>query len=145
MRHIAHRGNIDGRHPPQENTPTYVIRALRMNYDVEIDVWRKDGDFYLGHDEPQHKIWESFLHEFSDRLWIHCKDLESLNVLAVEPNLNVFFHNVDDAVLTSQGHVWTYPNKKLYGNSVCVMPELGVNGDLNLCYGICSDYIKTYK
>ena len=33
----------------------------KLGYDVEIDVWSIDKQFYLGHDEPQYKIDKKFL------------------------------------------------------------------------------------
>ena len=32
---ISHRGNIDGRNPDMENNPSYIMRAVRENFDVE--------------------------------------------------------------------------------------------------------------
>ena len=59
--------------------------------------------------------------------------------------IHSFWHQKDDFVLTSKGFVWTYPNKSLYSNSVCVLPELGYKGDITKCYAICSDNIQNYK
>ena len=59
--------------------------------------------------------------------------------------VHCFFHEEASATLTSRGVIWTFPNKKLMPNSVCVMPEHGYNGNLDECLGICSDYIKEYK
>ncbi len=56
MRIISHRGNIRGRVPGRENAPSYIDCALGNGYDVEIDVWSIDGEFWLGHDEPQYKV-----------------------------------------------------------------------------------------
>ena len=60
-------------------------------------------------------------------------------------NIHCFWHQNDDYTLTSQGLIWTYPKKLLYLNSICVLPELGYKGDINKCYGICSDYIERHK
>lgn len=144
MRLIAHRGNINGKKLSLENNPNYIKDAIIKGYDAEIDVWFVEEKFILGHDEPQYKINKSFLQDYSENLWIHCKNLEALFHLNQEKNLNVFFHDVDDATLTSHGYIWTYPTKQLMANSVCVMPELGVNGDIKKCYGICSDFIANY-
>ena len=58
---ISHRGNILGRKKQLENNPNYIDNALKLGYDVEVDVWSIDKQFYLGHDEPQYKIERSFL------------------------------------------------------------------------------------
>lgn len=145
MKLIAHRGNLNGRNLQLENSPAYIMEAIWKGYDVEIDVWHVKNEFYLGHDGPEHKIWDHFFEDHASKLWIHCKDIKSLAILHCVDQLNVFFHDTDDAVLTSHGHIWTYPNKELTPGSICVMPELGVNGDIKYCYGICSDYPKLYK
>ena len=40
---IAHRGNINGKQPKNENTIEYIMTALRKGYDVEIDICKWDG------------------------------------------------------------------------------------------------------
>ena len=37
MRLIAHRGNINGRNKKRENEIEYILEALNLGYDVEID------------------------------------------------------------------------------------------------------------
>ena len=56
MRLIAHRGNFQGINKEQENSPEYLIEAIRNGYDVEVDTWVVDNVFYFGHDEPQYII-----------------------------------------------------------------------------------------
>ena len=53
---IAHRGNTSGRKKELENKPEYITDTLQKGYDVEVDVWSIDKQFYLGHDKPQYKI-----------------------------------------------------------------------------------------
>jgi hypothetical protein len=55
---------------------------------------------------------------------------------------NKFYLGHDDP---SKKYIWTYPNKKLFTNSICVLPELGFDGDLSICYGICTDYVIKYQ
>ena len=57
---ISHRGNILGRKKQLENNPNYIDNTLKLGYDVEVDVWSIDKQFYLGHDEPQYKIEKVF-------------------------------------------------------------------------------------
>ena len=47
---ISHRGNINGKFESYENEPNYIDKALSLGYDVEVDVWFVDDNFYLGHD-----------------------------------------------------------------------------------------------
>jgi glycerophosphoryl diester phosphodiesterase len=152
MRLIAHRGNTDGKNPDKENHPDYIEAAIKAGFDAEIDIRLIDGELWLGHDEPRYNIgepqsdmWFNFLFKYNRHLWIHCKNLEAFGKLFNYEDLNVFWHDTDAVVLTSQRFLWTFPNKPLLSSSICVLPELGINGDLNRCYGLCSDFPVEYK
>ena len=56
MKLISHRGNINGENIELENTPDYIDEAISLGYDVEIDIWKDEDGFYLGHDEPTYPI-----------------------------------------------------------------------------------------
>ena len=66
---IAHRGNINGKVPELENSPDYINAAISNGYDVEVDVWFQDDEFYLGHDFPQYKTSVEYLR--NNKLWCH--------------------------------------------------------------------------
>lgn len=141
---ISHRGNTDGKVTDRENTEDYILEAISMGYDVEIDAWLVGCDLYLGHDAPIHHTDLSFLSKHCDKLWIHCKNIPALHHLVALEELNVFFHDTDDVVLTSKKYLWTYPGKNIdTDKSVCVLPEISEYETIN-CHGICSDYIKKY-
>ena len=53
---ISHRGNINGPEVNRENSIDYINSAIDKGYDVEVDVWFKKGEFYLGHDEPMYRV-----------------------------------------------------------------------------------------
>jgi hypothetical protein len=140
---ISHRGNINGRFEDWENKPEYIDDALSLGYDVEIDLWFIDGKTYLGHDEPQYEIDDDWLGERIDKIWVHCKNIESLNWIRTT-NLHYFWHETDTVTLTSKNYIWAYPGKQPINGSIAVMPELE-NDNVLLCTGICSDYIQYYK
>ena len=102
----------------------------------------------MGHDLPQYKINYSFLIKYKCKLFIHCKNIEALHfILNKNDDLECFFHDNDDCVLTSKGNIWTYPGKILTEKSICVMPERTENYndyDIRRCIGICSDYVSKY-
>jgi hypothetical protein len=139
---IAHRGNTTGKNPDLENTPSYLDAAIALDYDVEVDVWYIDGKYYLGHDGPQTETTLEYLD--NDKFWCHCKNVEALHQL-VQSGVHCFFHQNDDVTLTSRGILWTFPKKQLMEGSVCVMPELGYDGNIQHCAGICSDFVENYK
>lgn len=142
MKLISHRGNLEGLRQ-DENHPNRISEVLDLGFDVEIDVWYIDNSYFLGHDGPQYEVEESFTLQYG--LWVHAKNIEALSALK---NLtNCFFHDVDAAVLTSKNFIWTYPGKRLVKNSIAVLPETTSykKEDLKVCYGICSDFIKSFK
>ena len=146
---ISHRGNIDGKYPQYENLPEYVDKALNLGYDVEVDLWIDNDGYYLGHDEPTYPIDLKWLTDRYLSLWIHCKNLRTVEGLRDLQNnmltdLNYFFHQNDDCTITSRGHIWVYPGKQPVTNSIAVLPEWH-DDDISKAYGICSDYIKKYK
>ena len=147
---ISHRGNLDGKSTSQENNPNYIDIALSKGYDVEIDLWFYNDNFYLGHDGATYLVELNWLVERSLRLWVHCKDLktiEELKRLEYENGINsihYFYHENDDTTITSQGKLWVYPGKQPIQYSIAVMPEIH-NEDVSKCMGICSDVIEKYK
>lgn len=140
---ISHRGNINGKVIERENQPQYIDEAIDLGYDVEVDLWFIDGKVYLGHDGPQYEVDDSWLGERTDRLWVHCKNVESLNWIR-NTILHYFWHEEDTLTLTSENYMWVYPGKQPILGSIAVMPEIH-NDDVSKCIGICSDYINNYK
>lgn len=166
---ICHRGNING--PSiHENSLDQINMAIALGYDVEIDVRyerMRDEDtynLYLGHDKAQYLIDFHWILQNKHRLWIHCKDRQSLEFFnnLENPYLNYFYHTDEDYVLTSKFYVWCFPGKPLLKNSICVMPESDYYQDhkdniwksspsTNQWYfidtnikGICTDYPYKY-
>lgn len=153
MKFIAHRGNTQGSNFSKENKKKYLEKAISEGYDVEIDLWVKNHDFYLGHDEPQDQISIMWLVQHKDSLWIHCKNFNALESVSNIPlDLNYFWHENDKYTLTSGGYIWTYPGQSYGPKSVIVMPEVNdllkfYHNDKMIdvkeykCYAICSDYV----
>ncbi len=107
---ISHRGNLNGK-TDDENKPKYIEEALSQGFDVEVDVWYIDNQFWLGHDKPQYKVSEGFLEHHS--LWCHAKNIQALYVMDKNYHIHCFWHQEDDVTLTSRGFFWTYPGKEL--------------------------------
>ena len=141
MIYISHRGNLTGKSSKDENNPDYIMEAVESGYDVEIDVWFKNSNFYLGHDKPIFKVNKIFLE--NTKFWCHAKNINALQELS-KINSHYFWHQDDDFTLTSKGIIWTYPGKYLTKNSICVLPE-SVDQKKFDCLGICSDLIANYK
>jgi hypothetical protein len=131
---ISHRGNLNGK-SDRENQPDYIKEALSQGFDVEVDVWHIDNQFWLGHDKPQYKVSEGLLEH--PNLWCHAKNIEGLYSM-LEDDIHCFWHQEDDVTLTSKGYMWTYPDKQLTENSIAVLPK--GRPDVKVA-GICSDFI----
>ena len=145
MKLIAHRGNLYGPDPLNENKPEYIINSIEKGYDCEIDVRFIDGILYLGHDSPDYIIDLDFLMFYKDQLWIHCKNLQALDYLITIPDLNIFWHQEDDYTLTSKGYIWTFPGKLTTTKSIIVMPEWNEFKIDQNSHGICSDFVDKLK
>jgi hypothetical protein len=145
---ISHRGNICGPNPKRENSPSYVLEAIGAGYNVEVDVWLINDEFYLGHDKPIHGIDLDFLVKNFNSLWCHAKDIDALSTM-IHQGIHCFWHQTDDVTLTSKGYLWTYPGKQLTRNSIAVLPEYAPPGRQDIirsgCYGVCSDLVEHYR
>lgn len=142
---ISHRGNLDGVDKNKENLPTQVLKCIEEGFDVEIDVWKIDNVYFLGHDEPQYQIDFEFLK--NKKLWCHAKNLNALRDMLRDRKINCFWHQKDDYTLTSKNNIWTYPNKELTSGCIAVLTENTDYSfeDLKKCYGICTDNPKYYE
>lgn len=151
---ISHRGNLRGSNPSMENRPDYIDDAIDAGFDVEVDVWLQDDQWWLGHDQPQYQVSWAWLVCRKERLWAHVKNTEALVRLNDldkspyhmhrSPNLHYFWHDSDRAALTSRGFIWAFPSETAIPRSIAVMPELA-HGDLNSVLGVCTDYPEQYQ
>lgn len=141
---IAHRGNVVGPDPANENNPRHIDAALSAGFDAEIDVWHTNNRFYLGHDNSQHVVELEYLKNPS--LWCHAKSLKTLEVL-LEHDIHCFWHQTDDFTITSAGYIWTFPQKPVGPKSVivCKTEEETVIMAKGRIAGICSDYVGLLK
>jgi hypothetical protein len=137
---VSHRGNISGPNKSRENKQSYIQEALDLGYDVEIDVWG-DKNLWLGHDELQYQVDLKFIVKNFNKLWIHCKNIEALDIASNFNTLNFFWHENDDYTLTSKNFVWTYPGKRVSNKSILVVDDAREYGGPP-CFGLCSDYLK---
>lgn len=140
MKPISHRGNQKGRSLCFENQPIYIHHALDKGFSVEIDVWRVDGNWFLGHDKPQYPTTFSFLN--NQKFYLHCKNLAALTYLSgVQAKCDFFAHNNDSWVLTAKGQIWTFPGEETGPNSIIVDFSENARYNHSNVYGICADYL----
>jgi hypothetical protein len=145
MKIISHRGNLHGKNLECENNPTYIQQALDLGFDVEVDVWYVDGEFFLGHDVPIYLIDESWFDGKS--LWCHAKNSNALTKM-LSNNIHCFWHQSDKYTITSRGIPWCYPKNWIL-NGITVIDESNVclddiPRDINI-FGVCVDNPINWK
>ena len=142
MKFISHRGYTNGEDATIENNPVAIQSLLNDNIDVEIDVWRLDGKYFLGHDEPRYTIEQSFL--LQKGLWCHAKNKSALEHM-IGSGVHCFWHQSDDFTITSKGYIWAFPGKETNGNkTVMLFPEKYPNIDYQKYDFVCTDYLEIY-
>jgi hypothetical protein len=144
MKLIAHRGNIDGSNPLEENRPEYIENAIESGYDVEIDIrYEKNVDgLYLGHDEPQYKVDHNWLDKRRHYLWLHCKNLEAAKECWA---YHSFCHTSDSFVYTSTGVIWLHDlSQRIDHNTIIPLIDRedveSFMPGYEKPFGICTDY-----
>lgn len=117
---IANRGNFAGRNVDRENTSIYIEEAICAGYDVKVDVWLLDKEWYLGYDFPKEKIDISFLER--QNIWTHARDLPGYVSLYSNSKVHVFWHDKDEFAITSKGIKWGSPGYTTF-DGIISMPE----------------------
>jgi hypothetical protein len=142
MKLIAHRGLFEGPDNTKENLPEQINLAIEQGFDVEIDVWVLDNEIYLGHDGPTYRVDLSFLQR--PGVWAHAKNLQALELL-LDHRVHCFWHEDDERTLTSQGYIWTYPDKGVCAKSVIVVLDKDLElADKNV-HAVCGDYVSAWR
>lgn len=146
MKIISHRGNINGSVPEKENRPSYIDCAIQLGFDVEVDLRSINGEFWIGHDNPQYRIELPWMKLRKDKIWFHCKNQESsIRLLELNEKFKFFCHNQDNFVLTSTDHIWVHDLSGKINNK-CIIPLLSINDiksyKINNVFGVCTDYVN---
>lgn len=117
MKIYSHRGNLSGK-DPRENEPAFLLDCIALGFHVEVDLWFADGAYFLGHDEPTHRI---DLADFDrEEVIFHLKNahvphLERADAFAIEN---------DPYVLTRRGLLWMNYGQPANPQGVMCSPEL---------------------
>lgn len=144
MKIISHRGNINGKDISLENSFDYLKAAIRLGFDIEVDLWVINNDIYFGHNNPQHLITRKQFNSIKRHSWFHCKNLEAMTYCLKIKGLKYFWHQNDDFTLTSNGYIWTYPGKEITSKSIIVTFDTKkIDLEMNP-YGGCTDHPLLY-
>lgn len=137
---ISHRGNTSGPIKDLENRPEYLLNAISLGFEVEVDVWVLDGIMYFGHDTAQYIVEPSIFYRLVNHSWFHCKNIEALHhFINMHPTSRFFWHQQDDYTLTSNGYIWAYPGKEITNKTIIV--DLEGFRDVTGAFGLCSDFL----
>jgi glycerophosphoryl diester phosphodiesterase len=135
---IAHRGNYNRVDTNQENTLSYLHEAISQGYDVEVDIWKIESGYFLGHDRPTHPVTINHIKEISGYAWFHAKNYDALLSLTRDGH-HVFAHDQDLWTLTSRNIIWSHKRQTNDYGIVC-MPDLALDRDImKTAAGICHD------
>ena len=149
MKLISHRGNIKEPNINRENSPSYIDIAISSGYEVEVDIRFINKKFYLGHDNPDYEISQTWLDKRANKLWLHCKNIESVyELLNQSTKFMLFCHASDPYVLTSNGYVWVHNlNLKITEKSIIplITKEDILKFNHKIPYAICTDYVTFCK
>jgi hypothetical protein len=136
MKIISHRGNLYGPDHITENTPDSILEAIKLGFDVEVDVWLYNNKFFLGHDEPQYETDILFLK--NKNIWCHTKNKEAFEELC-NSDCHYFWHDSDKFTITSKGIHWCYPNN-YSKHGITVLKDRYTDINNIKCLGICTDF-----
>ena len=150
MKIISHRGNLAGPNLINENTHDYIDIALKKGFDVEIDLWKINQKYFLGHDKPEKQVELSWLEERKKYLWIHTKNIRSFESLIKLDNGFIFFYySKEPIVLVSNGIIWTHEPKQIKVYKLCIIPLINkdeiIENENYKWHGICTDYPELLK
>jgi hypothetical protein len=141
MIYIAHRGNLYGPEPDEENRISYLRRGLVGGFMVEADVRFVDGEWWTGHDEPIDEIPKEMLTNQSI-LW-HAKTRETAEAIIGNDSLrdfmHWFWHEDDHFCLTSRGWLLSHALREPVSN--CIQVSLTSDEPADGVMGICSDFV----
>lgn len=169
VRLISHRGNISGPNTQYENMFPTIEYALGRGFDVEIDVWKlpdEDNFFRLGHDKPMmhQSVNTSYLQ--NPNLLVHCKNDLAWETLKNDPLVHCFKQTEEDWVETSKQFVVVHSRfspgvfrtsfpfedmKNSYNGFIYTWFVDRSKGSFwrletyDHDFGICSDYIESYR
>jgi len=136
MKIISHRGNLNEREPNNENNPNYIDEAINEGFDVEIDLWFKEGSGWLGHDKPEYQINIDWVVSRLHYLWVHAKNTAAVEELPLFKGVRWFWHQEDTVTLTSAGDLWAYPGNFIRSS---IVVDHGKPRNIENIRGVCTD------
>jgi len=143
MRFISHRGLVDGP-DTRENHPSQIDFAIQLGFEVEVDLWTKGNELWLGHDRPMFQTSAMWLLDRHKVLLCHAKTPATAARLE-RMGMQFFGHNYDAFVVSNVGDVILHPKAKQVDECIIMLPEKRKPGeDYTGAAGICSDYIALY-
>lgn len=144
---ISHRGNVTSIDKDRENKPEYVDLAIKLGYEVEIDIWKKNNQLYLGHDFPETLVRLEWLEERKNKLWIHTKNHLALEYfVSIDQGFKFFWHTSESFVLTSNCKIWAHDFNNVELSETCIVPLLSMEEvektKVKKWYAVCTDFAE---
>lgn len=112
MKLISHRGNLNGIEPDKENTLEAIDKCLSFGFDVMVDVWYDNSNWFLGTLGPSIPVSWTMLNSLKNNLWMNARTVETFLLLKEKLNFKTFFNaNGTFGALTSDDVFWLSPSK----------------------------------
>jgi hypothetical protein len=154
---ISNRGNINGRKESKENSPKYVLSAIKNGFHCVVDVIYVEDVLYFGNSKHLYIIDLDFIITNNEYLWLRCFDYATVNYLLQIKNVKLLLVADGEPIsLTSNKKIWltSYDRRPGEGgqnkinSQTCVkrtityMPENSNWTTYPDALGVCSNYIK---
>jgi hypothetical protein len=153
MLYISYQGIYDGTNFEHAGTPDQIGKSFNHGYSALVNVWRIDGQIFLGVYQPITHVSEKFIQ--GPRFWLNCMNEEMQQWIVTQPPKlypNYFwFPNAQENTnaTTSGGQIITPGTVPVNNSSIIFLPEIqdrGMYTTVKLrCYGICSNYASFSK
>ena len=86
---ISNRGNINGRKESKENSPKYVLAAIKNGFHCVVDVIFVENVLYFGNSNHLYIIDLDFIITNNEYLWLRCSDYATVNYLLQIKNVKL--------------------------------------------------------
>lgn len=153
MLYISYQGIYDGTNFQDAGTPDQIGKSFNHGYSVLQNVWRIDGQIFLGVFQPITPVSEKFIQ--GPRFWLNLMNTEIQDWIVTQPAKSYpnYFHfpnaQENTPVSTSGGQLITPGTVPVNNTSIIFLPEIqdrGMYSTIKLrCYGICSNYVSFSK
>ena len=153
MLYISYNGIFNGTNFPEIATPNQIGSSLNHGFSCMINIWRVNGQSFMGYDQPLIPVADTFYQ--GNRFWLSIQNNEMYSWVQSQPAKRYpnyfYFPNpaVPTPVATSGGQMIVPGNMPTSTSDIMYLPEIPDRGLLSAvkfrCYGVISNYLTFIK